>query len=105
MINVSGVLRKALTQAAPNPRSTGTGETRIAASSTPSTSAVSVDAPVSRAIHQKPVRYSSRFVGSLKTSIATSLAPPAGIRERGRPPAGPARLPGHWQLVNLLVSG
>ena len=35
MIRVSGVFRKMLTQAVPKARNTGTGETRIAASSTP----------------------------------------------------------------------
>jgi hypothetical protein len=52
MSRVSGVLRNTFTQAAPNQRSTGTGETRIAASRTPRTSASTADTAVNRRIQE-----------------------------------------------------
>jgi hypothetical protein len=64
MIRVSGVLRKMLTQAVPKPRSTGTGDTRIAARTTPITSANAVETRVSRRIHQNPDTYRSKFAES-----------------------------------------
>ncbi len=71
MIRVSGVFRKMLTQAVPKARSTGTGETRIAASSTPQASAKTADAPVSLRIHRKPAMKACWFSGSLNTCIRT----------------------------------
>src|SRR3954453_12795402 len=91
MISVKGVLRKMLTQPAPNPRSTGTGETRIAASRTPITRARTDDATVSFRIQRNPVTYTSTLAGSEKTSIAT-------LGLRGAPGTG------HAQLVSLLTS-
>ncbi len=71
MIRVSGVFRKMLTHAVPNARSTGTGETRIAASSTPQARASTADAPVSLRIQRKPAMKACWFSGSVKTCIRT----------------------------------
>src|SRR4029453_12308162 len=78
MISVSGVFRKVLTQVAPNPRSTGTGDTRIAASTTPSTSAPTVPAAVSLRIQRNPVTYTSTLVGSEKTFIILTFEAGSG---------------------------
>src|SRR3954470_3437561 len=91
MISVKGVLRKMLTQPAPNPRSTGTGETRIAASTTPITRASTDDATVSFRIQRNPVTYTSTLAGSETTSIAT-------LGLRGAPGTG------HAQLVRVTRS-
>ena len=110
MISVSGVFRNVFTHAVPKPRSTGTGETRIAASSTPSTSAptaprggqfqdpeepghVHVDVGgVGEDVHRP------RFLVGSRTQLGVER------RGRGRPvPAPPARSD-QLQLVSLVVS-
>src|SRR3954449_12865729 len=101
MIRVSGVFRKMFTQAAPNPRSTGTGETRAPASMTPRTSAKAAPASVSFRIQRNPVTYTSTFAGSEKTSIVT-FAERDGGAGRPAPPWGVAD--DQEQLVNLLAS-
>src|SRR3954447_20071474 len=108
MIRVRGVLRNMLTQPVPKPRSTGTGETRIAASNTPSTNAPTTEASVSLRIHRNPVTYTSTLAGSEKTFIAllyeTRGYEMRGYERRGRRPvkaAGPA--PTQPQLVSLLA--
>src|SRR4029453_6980057 len=102
MISVSGVFRKVLTQVAPNPRSTGTGDTRIAASATPITSAPTVPAAVSLRIQRNPVTYTSTLVGSEKTSIVLAayaevlLNDERGRRCRPRSSHVWVRQPGSW---------
>src|SRR4051794_6238451 len=100
MINVNGVLRNVLTQAAPKPRSTGTGETRIAASRTPSTRAKNAEAAVSRRIQRNPVTYTSMLAGSVKTLIVLLTSKPGGA---GGTPAPPVTR-GQPQFVSLPVS-
>src|SRR4051794_4997111 len=87
MIRVSGVFRKMFTQPAPAPRSTGTGDTRMAASRTPITRAPTVAAAVSFRIQRKPVTYTSTLAGSEKTSIVTLGK--GVVRVRGERVAGP----------------
>src|SRR5438309_9143957 len=88
MMSVSGVLRNTLTQAVPKPRSTGTGETRIAASTTPKTSAMTPAAPVSLRINRNDDRYTARLAGSEKTCTG-HLQRPAGACTG---PGGPVSL-------------
>jgi hypothetical protein len=54
--SVSGVLRKMLTHPAPNQRSTGMGETRMAARSSPSASESTAEAAVSPRISRNPLK-------------------------------------------------
>src|SRR3954471_6484074 len=105
MMSVSGVFRKVVTQAPPKPRNTGTGETRIAANSTPSTNAITADVSVSRAIQKNPVAYTCRFAGSVRTFI-TLLGGSAGPRGGDGRALGAVRpSPGNQaQLVSLATS-
>src|SRR6478609_10613539 len=84
MIRVSGMLRKMLIQAVPNPRISGTGLTRIAASSTPRMNDPIADQKVSWMVIQKAPR--TLYLGSdrkLKSTRPTS-------RSRNRPACCPA---------------
>src|SRR3954447_4853739 len=98
MISVSGVFRKMLTQAAPKARSTGTGETRMAASSVPRIRAKTAEAAVSLRIQRKPVTYASTLAGSEKTSIATLKR-----GDRGRAGPDPHRSRAVGQLADVQL--
>src|SRR3954449_7940344 len=58
---VSGVFRTTSTYAVPAHRSGGAGATRIAASTVPTTSAITAENPVSRIVTQKPRRMTSNW--------------------------------------------
>src|SRR5687767_1045188 len=105
MMSVSGVFRNVLTHRVPKPRRTGTGETRIAASTTPSTSAPTVPAAVSFRIQRNPVTYTSMLLGSEKTSIALTSSRRGREQPGGASSAGPARpSEDQLQLVSLATS-
>src|SRR6266511_2629297 len=73
MTSVSGVFRNVLTQNVPKPRSTGIGETRIAASSTPNTREMPVDAPVSLRIHTSVASQAALYRPSAAAAFRISL--------------------------------
>src|SRR6266508_4500763 len=91
MTSVSGVFRNVLTQNVPKPRSTGIGETRIAASSTPNTREMPVDAPVSLRIHTNAAMVAARLFGSVNTSKAQHPFNAGGGALRRAAPGQPNR--------------
>ena len=81
MISVSGMFRKMLMKPVPKPRISGTGLTRIAASSTPRMNDPIADQKVSWMVIQKAPR--TLYLGSdrkLKSTAHLSLSEPAGDR-------------------------
>src|SRR3954464_5821684 len=101
MIRVSGELRNTLTHAVPKPRSTGTGDTRIAARPVPRTSAPTDAARVSLRIQRNRCTYTSRLAGSEKTFIVLLCESEAGRGRRGPPRPSVKRSGAVGQLADV----
>jgi hypothetical protein len=89
---VSGVFRSVSTYSMPTARSTGTGETRNAASTVPIAIASAADTNVSDSVVKKPSRYRSKL---------SKITPTASVLSAGRAasparPRWPSAMPSLW---------